>query len=247
MAIAVVQTDTESTLAATPSFSLTGVTAGNALFMLFSTFQGLGADTAFDGVNTWARAVAFDDGGNNQIAIWRALNVASGNVTVAAGATGAAAVSGVLVEVSGLATSGADDRTATATSPSTTSVVSGTTATTQHANEILFGAMTHDGGAPTITEAGGWTLLFEQEDNNNRQCGSFVYQLVSATGAYDHTWTIGSAVNGIGCLATFADTSGGGGGGGNPWYSYAQQRQRLERLWRRAGQLWQPSYAPRAA
>lgn len=37
--------------------------------------------------------------------------------------------------------------------------------------------------------------------------------------------------------------SGGGGGGANPWYSYAQQRLRLERLWKKRGALWHPSYA----
>lgn len=246
MAIAVVQQDTDSVIAATQAFSLAGVGAGNALFMLFSTYQGLGADTVSDGVNTWARAIAEDDGGNNQCAIWRALNVASGSVTVTAGATGGAAVSGVLVEVSGLATVGADDKTASALSPSTTSVVSGTTATTTTANEILFAVMTHDGTTPSITEEGGWTLLFEQENNNDRQCGSFVYRIVSATGTYGTTWTIGSAVNGVGAIATFADT-GGGGGGGNPWYYYAQQRMRVDRLWKRRGLLWEPSYALRAA
>lgn len=38
-------------------------------------------------------------------------------------------------------------------------------------------------------------------------------------------------------------TSGGGGGGGNPWYAYAQMRQRTESLWKRRSMIWLPSCA----
>lgn len=35
----------------------------------------------------------------------------------------------------------------------------------------------------------------------------------------------------------------GGGGGGNPWYAFAQQRERVTRLWNRRSMIFTPSYA----
>lgn len=33
------------------------------------------------------------------------------------------------------------------------------------------------------------------------------------------------------------------GGGGNPWYAYAQMRERVKRTWQKGGAIWTPSYA----
>jgi hypothetical protein len=198
-----------SELADSTTFTKTGAVAGNYFVISFASFLGVGLSSVDDGgsVLDWQRAVV-KAGANDQVEIWYARITASGDYTVTVDLVGSgAAISGAMVEVDGLPVSGALDKTASADS-SGTSVLSGSTGTLAQADEILFAAMTHDGSNPSITEEGGWTLLFEQEDNNNRQSFAFVYKVTSATTAEEHDWTIGQSVNAHGVIMSLKADGG---------------------------------------
>lgn len=212
MALTIVQQKTFAVLAdsVAPAFD-SNVTAGNLLVALFSSFQGVGTPSVTGG-GTWAFADAHDDGGNNQVEGWAAPNATGGATTVTINLPGAgAAITGSILEISGAPTSSPVAQTNSAASPSTTSVSSGAITTTQ-AVTLLLAAMTHDGVSLSITPdtGAGWTEDYDQENNDTLQCFNGVHIPKSATGTYSHTWTIGSAVNGLGIIFAIKEDSGGG-------------------------------------
>lgn len=71
--------------------------------------------------------------------------------------------------------------------------------------------------------------------------GGLAYIVQTSAGSANPAWTFSSGDMGV-ALACFKAAAGGGGG--NPWYAYAQMRERTElrRTWGRKGFLWTPEY-----
>ncbi len=61
----------------------------------------------------------------------------------------------------------------------------------------------------------------------------FVQEIFQGLGAGLNTWG--------GIAVTFKEATSGGGG--NPWYAFAQQREKVRRTWDKRGVIWTPSYA----
>jgi hypothetical protein len=186
------------------------------------------------------------------VSLWRASNTAGGSaITATLTPVDGSAISiwdGVIFTWGGLDASPLEQAVVVGDqSPTQTSIVTGSI-TTSFANCVLlsigmsiadsFGTITEDAGA-------GWTSL---GSSTTAEGFGAVYQDFSSTVTRTHTWSLGytSQYGPISLMASYK-YAGGGGGGGNPWYSYAQQRQRVERLWKKRGLLWEPSYALRAA
>jgi hypothetical protein len=117
----------------------------------------------------------------------------------------------VIAEFSGIVTSGALDQTALfgASGTPITSDLSGTTA---QADELLWGAVAHDGSDRTITPGASYTIVEENEGGSSNMPIAVEYQIVAATDEYEATWTFSnSAVNWLVHLATFKAAAAAGG------------------------------------
>lgn len=104
----------------------------------------------------------------------------------------------------GTASSSPQDRQAN-TNGTSTAPDSGATSATRFANEVLIGIACHEGSATTWTSGAGYT------DITNLSSGSspgikLEYQIVSATGTYNGTATLGASRGWAAGIVTFADT-----------------------------------------
>jgi hypothetical protein len=130
-------------------------------------------------------------------------------------------------------------------------VVTNATGTLAQADEIAI-AFNYpvDAVGQAITEDDPpWTLVAE---HSAAEPYSVVRQDLSLTSSITSSWALGSGGSGtwnpLSAIITLKVASGGGGGNGGAWSYYAQQqRQRVDRLWKKRGLLWEPSYAMRAA
>lgn len=178
--------------------AMVSVTAGNCLMAICANSSGsTNPFTVTDnsGSNTWALLGAgFQSGGaNTRIEIWVALNVVAGSYTITA--TGGTTSAGVVgIEWSGVATASATDVTA-AGGNVTATTFGNVGQTTTNANDVLVIAINYNtvSGANTATDnnvGGIWTA------NSAASISSMVaksdYAVVSATGTYSNTWTVGT-------------------------------------------------------
>src|SRR5438105_10235091 len=142
---------------------------------------------------------------SNRLRSFYEANCASGPCTVTfAVSSGTADISCVVSEWSGVATSTPLDQFASHETTSSTSPSSSATGTRAQADEVLLGAMNHDGTSRTITEGTGFSLLQEHEGGSADMPIGTEYWIVSATGTDAATWTIGTGnVNSLARVATF--------------------------------------------
>jgi len=190
-------------------------TTGNNLI---ATVIGRNTTNAVTGPAGWTRVcgVTFN---NFDTSIWVLENYSgSGAQTYTWAQTASDTMSIVVMEWNGLVTASSTDQTATNTSPANTAsnpVDSGTTATTTQANEVWIAAM---GSAATGNRAiSGVTSGWTQDLTENTSGGAHethitdLYQIVSATGVANAQFTLSTAQEWNGCVATFKIASGGGG------------------------------------
>ena len=101
-------------------------------------------------------------------------------------------ISAAIDEFSGVGLFDVDGGSATSDTL-TTSGVASINITTVANNAIVFGVMSdYVSGSTSITEAGGWTLIGEQEDNSCCVASSFIFKVVGAAGVQTPSWTIGN-------------------------------------------------------
>lgn len=132
-------------------------------------------------------------------------------VTFDINGAGTGQITCVIAEFNTITTASALDKTQVGGPTLGTAADSGATATTTQADELIWGAMTHDGSNRTLTETGSATIVQENEGGTSDMPLAVSYRVVSATGAYHATWTIGTGnVNWIGHVATFKATAAGG-------------------------------------
>ena len=196
----------------TATLSLTGVTAGNAVFCLVGHYAYDGANPTFtitDGTSYTQDSAAATAG--KQAIISSQLNASAGthNVVVTASSGNPANSEGAiqLVEFSGVATSGAFDRTATVTATNT-APNTGVTPTLRSTGQLVLAALATNasgtgftspptGGPGTYTNLATGAL-------DNAFIGDFDYQLNVGTAAVSANWgTFGTAVPWGALVATY--------------------------------------------
>lgn len=190
------------------------VTAGSALFLYVGNYpSGISSVSDSQG-NTWQKADGVGDGGINFGEVWYALNAAAGatTITISPTSTSGNYLTAWAQEWSGVQTSGALDRTGTATNTNTVS----TSLATQQADELLLTVAVADTGAANINwgTPTDYTLVGRENDSNNYTGLQAAYRVVAATGTQSATHTVSgiatSAVDAV--IATFRLASSGGTG-----------------------------------
>lgn len=173
------------------------IVAGNLVVAFFQVASGVTVSSVSDGTNSYSHANSCNESsggaGNPDTEIWYVSNAsaapsgASLTATLSGTSTGSNGYLGQAFQVSGIAASGALDKTPTCvTTNSTTPSIS--TGTLSQANEIGFGTSTTFYNSNAYTEASGFTNLF----NNH---GTYFYtgigyKIVAATSSvsYSPTW-----------------------------------------------------------
>ena len=187
------------------------VTAGSALFLYVGNYPSGISSVSDSRGNTWQKADGVGDGGINFGEIWYALNAAAGATTITISPTSGSGnyLTAWAQEWSGVQTSGALDRTGTATNTNTVS----TSLATQQADELVLTVAVADAGAANINwgTPTDYTLVGRENDSNNYTGLQAAYRVVAATGTQSATHTVSgiatSAVDAV--IATFRLASGG--------------------------------------
>lgn len=131
-----------------------------------------------------------------------AIQVTGGTFQVTASASTSSEMLLRAIEYSGLSSANALDQSVD-NSATSSSATSGTTGTTSATYELLAGVVNLDsGGGVSITPTGGFTSRGSTSGGTNPMAG-FADRIVSSTGTYQATWTLGSSVGYSACLATF--------------------------------------------
>lgn len=210
MAIALVQQNKNTANGATSvAVTLTGVTAGNVLIVTLGTYlnpaNGLSSSVSGGGA-TWTRRGSRVSG-RLATEIWEGLGGTGGSITVTASAS-TRDWAAVLTEWSGVDATPFDvtaSGNGTSTSPS-----SGSTATTAQADELLIGAVSHQGSTISCVPGGSFTQLNDVLTGASTAVCGAAYRIVSATGAYSSDWTLGSSQIWTCAIATFKAAASGG-------------------------------------
>lgn len=209
MAIAVVQSQkTIVTSSGSAAALLNGVTAGNLLLVWLAAFPGttVTATCSDSAGNTYAQSYGQNDTTTGSMVFgFYAKNVTGGNITITVDPAGASSdITLVVAEISGADTTAPADQTNTARSNSTGPSVAVTTAT---ANEGYFACVSHNSTDRTITQAGGWALIDENEGGSSNMPISVIWQ-TAAAGTVTASWTIGTgAVDWVCGVASFKEAT----------------------------------------
>ena len=193
-------TSVSVTLASTP-------VAGNALVAVIST-RGTSA-SRISGITgggvTWSRVSQAANSGGATTEIWYGPKVASGTtgITITQSSLRSAAV---VIEYSGLLTPASFDLAANSTG-SSTSAVTGTTATTSQANELWLGGIGIADGRRTLNAPyGGSFTVIASPASGTSSSDAMIYALekiVNATGTASSGGTVSTSDGWAGAIATF--------------------------------------------
>lgn len=215
MAIVRVQSAQATTLntpgGTTVDVVLSGVAAGNLLVVVLTIGNATAAGgtpvQTFSGpATTWT--LAKNDVGNDYVAIYYALNVASGSYTIRGTAASATSLTIFAAEYSGPLTAGALDAVAGTSGGSSTAVDSGVTATTAQAAELVVGGASWSAVAEgSFTPTNGNSTVQSNLDGAAGAGGAMLEQIVSSTGTYRASGTLGSADFWGAVVATFKATT----------------------------------------
>jgi len=199
---------------------LNGVVAGNTLLLIDSYFRigstGVGESLPTDSNGTFVASSAdapflFNGASDIGVGIFHQQNVASGTHTVTPQAN--TSHNTTLAEFSGLAVSGLFDlaKSAGSTVANHTSQVTGTTATTTQAAELVaialcVGAATGANPMSIVDPVSGFNRL-QLVDNDATSVGTHhSFKVIAATGTQsaNESWTATeSVITSMGCIATF--------------------------------------------
>jgi len=170
--------------------------------------------------STWAKAygpvTVTSIGGDWSLEVWRAYNSTAGanTVTVTYSASVAEGRGVAVTEVTGAATSNAQDQSMgrAMVDPGTVAdaVTSDPTGTTSQANELVYGC-TNVLPYDTVTEGSGFTTLGNTSNSGTYNRMAIEYKTVSATSTYAATFTstdVNSDASTI--VVTFKEAGGGG-------------------------------------
>lgn len=221
MSISVIQTGGNYSTAGAASLAVNlGAlpAVGNALLIGIALFQNTsGSDvtsvTDNQTGNTYTKIAESAETGGEVAMIYACESVADSTgtftITVNTNSTNDYLTFGV-AEVAGLAATPVDVTDTVTSGPSTTTPSIGPTAATAQASEIAFGVLCCIGANPTgLSSPTGYTNVYVQQDTTY-QVASVDYEILSATGTQNPTWTASNGTqNGWSiALATFKAASG---------------------------------------
>lgn len=202
----------------TKTVSLTGTSAGNALFLLTSWLDnndvGSGLSNISDGTNTWNNPTTKGDSHatravNNQptAAIYSAYNIAGGNVTLTMTNTATGGANSywkcILVEFSAVLASAANDATGNGSANNgNTGPITCTGGTLSTTGELGLVAYAADAAESGLAVPSGWTGL--SGPAGSFPSYGFAYYIASATTALSPSWgSNGSSFNWANALAAY--------------------------------------------
>ncbi len=221
MSIVVVQNDGNYSAAGAASLSVNLAalpTVGNALLIGIALFQNTGGSdvtsvTDNQTGNTYVKIAESAETSGEVAMIYACESIASasGTFTLTVNTNSANDYMTVgVAEISGLAAAPVDVTDTVTSAVNTTTPSIGPTAATAQADEIAFGVLCCIGANPTnLSSPAGYTNVYVQQ-NTTYQVASIDYEILSATGTLNPTWTAGSGTqNGWSiALATFKAASG---------------------------------------
>lgn len=220
MAIALVGSPTHKARATwdtgTTTVVRTGVAAGNLLIVTIAYYRGTGGliTVTSSPTSTWAEALRINGDANSHIAVWYAMDVAAGSTTVSFSWSDPGAGTGILegdvLEFSSAATAAARDAFVTNTGTST--AASATSGTLAQADEVVVMMTSHTGADTALAHdtADSYTLVSENEDNDNGQAYQTQYKIVAATTSQVVNCTLGTTRAWFTGLASFKGAAGAG-------------------------------------
>ena len=189
-----------------PAVTITGVTAGNLLVLVMPyTSQNRSITSiADDKSNTWAIGPARADADSSSCEMWYAMNVAAGNtvVTVTMDAGTAANESPVVLEYSGIVTSGAVEGTPvslgipTGASPGTTAAI-----TTTVNGCLLLGSVFIQTPARPPSQTSGYTTRLDETGMATALRVMDLRQTTAAAVTFEGSWTGGNATGVLNFMA----------------------------------------------
>ncbi len=146
---------------------------------------------------SWVKGpVGFLTGINSRVEIWYRLGaptVTSVTVTLSAAKSAAVSVS----EWSGIATASQPDKSAGGSGASATTIATATGFNTLNASDLLIAAANYPATATASLTSAGWTVL-DSFSQGTGVHGLAAYQITSATGSYQATWTLSASSGGHG-------------------------------------------------
>lgn len=218
MAAILVQSTKKAVTGLTGSTTLaygSNLATGNLLALAQTHFEASGnvAVTPIDTLSHVYSAMQADQvfNTNFHLQCWVKENCSGGADTVTFDVVGTniADFTVVIAEFSGMVASSSVDKTQVGAANGT-AANSGNTVTITQADEVIWGAVSHDSTTFTITETGSALLVQEDENGSTNMPIAVSYKVVSATGAYNATWTIGGTVNWFAQVNTLKALSGAG-------------------------------------
>ena len=182
------------------------VAAGSLLICCVSSWcassPGTGLTVSDDQANSWSEIYDVNYNGNDVGYLAYVLNAAAGSTTVTVdGPSSNDYFTVVIVEVSGIKTSGALDQNNN-TDTSGSSWDSGNITTTED-DEYLIGVFAQDTGDYTLTEDAAWTLIFEEEAASVNMPISVGERIVSSTLTESYSGTISTSCEHFAAIASF--------------------------------------------
>lgn len=169
---------------------------------------------------TYGVAVNINDAYYQDLEIWYATNIPAGITSVTVAFSGAfqgwyGEINAWVGEYSGLAASGALDKTASSyNSTSSSNAPTGTTLATTAANELVIGAV-FEASTSTLTSPAGWTQRWNTSPDTYGSLSAAVANVNGAAqAAYQGMFTVSPANSTLGAIATFKPAGGGGSSGG---------------------------------
>lgn len=194
----------------------TSVTAGSTLVIWIAT-NGAGVPTSGglsdSTTDVWSQGIAIS-GASGEASIWYLENASAGTHTVTINPTGGGdLVSAIGREIGGLATSSSLEGTPLSQTQTgvTAAATPSYTTTTANAYIAAICAAQNGFGNVTFAEGGGFTLVGEWESGAGSGASfSGTDRIVSATGSYQATWTLGSSSNPTSAIIAFKAAAGGG-------------------------------------
>lgn len=186
-------------------------TTGNLILVIQSSYNNAPATPTDNKSNTF---VSIGSGSLNPLLIYinayckqNATGGSSHTITVSAGSGSGNYFSGVIVEISGAKIADAIDSQRADDHNTTTSFVQRNLIA--YGDSIVFAIMADNSNTnESITPAGGWTTLAEEEDGNAHARLNAVYKTVSgAQIVTGNTWTIASSRSGCSMLFNFLDAA----------------------------------------
>jgi hypothetical protein len=205
------QNNPAGTGGAIATVNLTGTTAGHLLVVQINNGDDVVASVRDTQQNVFTKAVSLKVG-NQDIELWYAMNIAGGNDTVTVtGGTGTGYVWAGVAEYSGIATSNALDKIASA-SGTGQSGSSGNTAITNQANEVVVGIVDWYSCTAGTSPTTGNGLASRQTATCLANSDETVIadKMVAAAGAYSVSAT-GARSSDTGWVALVATFKGAGG------------------------------------